>query len=38
MLPAAGKKDEDEERFLSAQGDPFTGVKGEENVGLLRPK
>jgi hypothetical protein len=24
------------ERFLSAQADPFTGVKGEEKVGLLR--
>jgi hypothetical protein len=23
-------------RFLSEQADPFTGVKGEEKVGLLR--
>jgi hypothetical protein len=28
----------EEERFLSAQADPFTGVKGEEEVGLLRSK
>jgi hypothetical protein len=26
----------EEERFLSPQADPFTGVKGEEKVGLLR--
>jgi hypothetical protein len=26
----------DEERLLSAQADPFTGVKGKENVGLFR--
>jgi hypothetical protein len=25
-----------EERFLSTQADRFTGVKGEEKVGLLR--
>jgi hypothetical protein len=25
-----------EERFLSAQADPFAGAKGEEKVGLLR--
>ena len=27
-----------EERFLSAQADPFTGVKGQEKIGLLRSK
>jgi len=31
-----GEMDRREERFLSAQADPFTGVKGEEKVGLLR--
>ncbi len=31
------KREASEERFLSAQADPFTGVKGEEKVGLLRP-
>jgi hypothetical protein len=25
-----------EERFLSAQADPFAGAKGKEKVGLLR--
>jgi hypothetical protein len=29
---------EEEERFLSAQADPFTGVKGKEKIGLLRSK
>jgi hypothetical protein len=29
---------ESEERFLSTQADPFTGVKGKEKVGLLRSK
>jgi hypothetical protein len=28
----------EEERFLSAQADPFAGAKGEEKVGLLRSK
>jgi hypothetical protein len=28
--------EENAERFLSTQADPFTGVKGEEKVGLLR--
>ena len=27
-----------EERFLSSQADPFTGVNGEEKIGLLRSK
>ena len=30
------REKEREERFLSAQDDPFTGAKGEEKVGLLR--
>jgi hypothetical protein len=29
---------ENEERFLSTQADPFTGVKGEEKLGPLRSK
>jgi hypothetical protein len=32
----AGEMSAREERFLSAQADPFTGVKGEEKIGLLR--
>jgi len=28
----------EEERFLSAQADPFAGAKAEEKVGLLRSK
>jgi hypothetical protein len=32
------RRTKEEERFLSTQADPFTGVKGEEKVGLLRSK
>jgi hypothetical protein len=32
------KERKGEERFLSAQADPFAGAKGEEKVGLLRSK
>ncbi len=33
-----GRGEESAERFLSARADPFTGLKGEEKVGLLRSK
>jgi hypothetical protein len=32
------RREASEERFLSAQADPFAGVKGKEKVGLLRSK